>query len=1160
MDEQLDGLEIICIGSLYSGSWDKKYWSSSRGKDRYPYPVGYEARRSYNGGVYTMQIRQGPKGPLFEITSVDGHLCSSGQTPDIAWKKFQRGGLQNVKIWPGKRSSCKIDGVEFFGLKNPLVQRLLREMMANVNGSAEQSLASSSFLNEACRTYPIDKYPDERALPDLLSCFSTPRITGKRNKRCKIIDPNSSNAGEINSTEQKDVTCIAKASSATVIKHIQQNSLAYSISSFNEENEHDRLPQKMPESGNLQSLGGEEPSNLSVQGDTQNFLNNSVHLMENSVHGHEESKPDASNDLLIDEKYLPRSQHIEVKKPNCPISVNEKAENAFTAEDSQGNHRMSLFVPDTEDFGHGTQDRNSCGLSDVYILGDMGLSEGLVTESHPEEDIATSNSNINSGKSDFDSVGEEVAKSMMTVLLPQAVPLLKRSSSKKKKKKKSVSPLQNLPSSPKPDEVSQEAEGLAEVQTVQVDHSVISGSEELKCIGFHSFDDNQCGLHAAEQHIIPPCNLKTDLSNIVRVPHPACNDEHFADHIIPSGNKAFSEEHQNVSEYLHGNLTDARIESQEKSFLMEPNSVGDASNSFPMSATISTEARGSGMSVQLPEDIIPNHGTASVHDASTTGTARRVYSRKKVRHANSTTTLHNVLLSESICRSSTTETLPDSELLQMHHSTDKPHTSSDRELHCQPKERLVGGTAILEFGNRVSSQKQGTGWCNNITSNGNDVDAQSHQKPERNLELKNELSDIIELLGCYFHHRPLSSVMLRTKGSVLYIAALCGPTDAKKKTLYLYQIAIEELRIGFPCSSGHTLVFLPSLTDLSGREIAAEGSGLQLTPDGQCLVLIGSIKTPYCSEGRVDCLCSRCKSDCSENCEVKVVQVKAGYVSLLLKVRTTESLHCILVSEPNHLIAAGESGTLHVWTMNSTWSEQTKECTIQVNYSVSPCIFELKRISASLVIGRNGFGEFTIWDISRRVLVSKFCAPSASVLEFFPIGLFSWQRELGGLNYTSVEEHIDKIMDANWFLEQQQNHSFQLLDGEDIAIWLIVSTASDSDAQDDTSIENHKSPVGKWRLALLSKNKFFMGSSLDSRATAICSSAGHGIMGTIDGVLCVWNLITGVTLGILHHFSGSRINCIGTDRSNSSFFTVATDKGELLVYRRSQKKAENQDG
>ncbi|KAJ0094150.1 hypothetical protein Patl1_16656 [Pistacia atlantica] len=62
-----EGLEITSIGSLYEGSWEKKYWSSSRGKDRYPYPVGYHAVRAHNGSTCKMEIHEGPKGPLFTV-------------------------------------------------------------------------------------------------------------------------------------------------------------------------------------------------------------------------------------------------------------------------------------------------------------------------------------------------------------------------------------------------------------------------------------------------------------------------------------------------------------------------------------------------------------------------------------------------------------------------------------------------------------------------------------------------------------------------------------------------------------------------------------------------------------------------------------------------------------------------------------------------------------------------------------------------------------------------------------------------------------------------------------------------------------------------------------------------------------------------------------
>jgi hypothetical protein len=62
----------------------------------------------------------------------------------------------------------------------------------------------------------------------------------------------------------------------------------------------------------------------------------------------------------------------------------------------------------------------------------MIISEGLVTESHPHEEIGISSSNASSEKNDNDSVGPEMVKSMMTFLLPQAIPLLKKASRKKK--------------------------------------------------------------------------------------------------------------------------------------------------------------------------------------------------------------------------------------------------------------------------------------------------------------------------------------------------------------------------------------------------------------------------------------------------------------------------------------------------------------------------------------------------------------------------------------------------------------------------------------------------------------------------------------------------------------------------------------------------------
>lgn len=65
--------------------------------------------------------------------------------------------------------------------------------------------------------------------------------------------------------------------------------------------------------------------------------------------------------------------------------------------------------------------------------------EVLVTDSLLEDEIVKASPyNTNSEECDAESVGDEIAKSMMEILLPRAVPLLKTFSRKKKKSKISL--------------------------------------------------------------------------------------------------------------------------------------------------------------------------------------------------------------------------------------------------------------------------------------------------------------------------------------------------------------------------------------------------------------------------------------------------------------------------------------------------------------------------------------------------------------------------------------------------------------------------------------------------------------------------------------------------------------------------------------------------
>ncbi|KAK0575147.1 hypothetical protein LWI29_034605 [Acer saccharum] len=112
------------------------------GKDHYPYPVGYHAVRAHNGSTCKIEIHDGTKGPLFMITSADGQSCS-GQTPDMAWEKFQKKHYPQMKTWHGKRLSCKIDGVEVEKVRLELGKRRKRQSRMLVT-------KPSDFLQSCC--------------------------------------------------------------------------------------------------------------------------------------------------------------------------------------------------------------------------------------------------------------------------------------------------------------------------------------------------------------------------------------------------------------------------------------------------------------------------------------------------------------------------------------------------------------------------------------------------------------------------------------------------------------------------------------------------------------------------------------------------------------------------------------------------------------------------------------------------------------------------------------------------------------------------------------------------------------------------------------------------------------------------------------------------
>ncbi|XP_040962910.1 uncharacterized protein [Gossypium hirsutum] len=1265
---KLDDLEIVSIGSVYKGPWEKKYWSSSRGKDRYPYPVGYQAVRAHNGSTYKTEIHEGPRGPLFVI-SCDGQSCS-GQTPDIAWEKFQKMGCPHLKIWHGKRFSCKIDGVEFFGFKNPFVQRLLRELVANVNGTAERSLLYSSFCNGASRMDNDNGSSTICTASDLLPYLARPQIRKKRSTRCEKMQSKLVDRPGLKRPRSKDLTYDAEGSNlvpGNQVKHehgflVTHNAL---------EDEIDRFPEALAvHSKSAGKIVENSPAKDGFPSKSVDFVG---HDGENEAKGKFISTQNEKFTRVANIAYkeLDRSQDTVLEGFCFPIKTDDRPEDSSFPNDSMGINDVHLYAPDTLDF---EDDRTSVasGAKDItgsmkeeLITTNMVNSDGLVTESHQEEEIGTSNSNTGSEKSEFDSVGQEMAKLMMTVLLPQAVPLLKESS---KKKKETISPcnvlphvmnsrednivtnhLLNLPSS---EDARTEQDTRMHIQGL--DHGlVVPNLEHLNSVILDSFENSQGGDHVASQAILFSKSLEVNQTSFNKEAFdsniqeqlfsikpnqetPVCcggssgdqdtichKEVNMAESVLECASpimKTLSEDIQGVSITLDENSADIENHSKQKKpknalncaevnhdfddFQFEANNhvsaVVDANdiNSRGIASSLKISGKDSSAETRAPT-------TNSSHQDQ-----NKVYTRKKISKQAYSTRKYVGPLSESIiCRNSGDDYAPNNSAMpgtslvskSCHSSDDKPCnrdvfgntpmlegqscglptekttayckpeinnmppilSNENQKLTCASKkdascllnqpvslergyqENCYKERFIVENGCSASCQNQVTSFCDKNLSTAMEVQGGSGVNHHGRVELSSDLRGIVNLVGGYFHPLPISSVLLGTKGNEIHICVSCGLLVDTDRTLFIYKVATEVPRKGCPSFVGYTSVALPS------SEIGVEKCGLQFTPDGQCLVLLDSIKTPYCREGRIDCICSICFSGCLKENAVKIVRVNPGYVSLVAKLETVESVLCILVCENDYLLAAGKSGRLYLWAMNSTWSAWTEEFIIPSGDCISACVVELKRIPkcAHLVIGHNGFGDFVVWDILKRVIISRYSGSGDPIKQFLPISLLSWQPVF---SYDDMKERIDEITTSTkfWF-SKHKDSSFLPLEGKDVAIWLLVLT--NSDPQHEHLSSNGLANTSRWwRLALLVKDTMILGSTLDPRAATVSASLDHGIMGRDDGLVYMWELSTGARLGVLHHFKGGRVSCIATDESRPEVVAVAADDGQLLLYLHNQ--------
>lgn len=134
-------------------------------------------------------------------------------------------------------------------------------------------------------------------------------------------------------------------------------------------------------------------------------------------------------------------------------------------------------------------------------------------------------------------------------------------------------------------------------------------------------------------------------------------------------------------------------------------------------------------------------------------------------------------------------------------------------------EELVGHKNLVDSNSPTSFLNQKTSFCENNSSSAKGVQDRVDMKL-RKVELNNELQNIVELVGCYVHPMPISSLLLSTKGNEIYICVLCGLLMDRDRTLFIYKLPIKEPSVGCPSFVGHSSAMLPILKNYFGREVS----------------------------------------------------------------------------------------------------------------------------------------------------------------------------------------------------------------------------------------------------------------------------------------------------------------------------------------------------
>ncbi|XP_021310676.1 uncharacterized protein LOC8062589 isoform X3 [Sorghum bicolor] len=953
-------IEIVSAGALYhrGGDWERKYWSCSRGKDRYPYPVGYHAVRHFTGISYAMEIQQGPKGPIFLVTSTEGD-SATGQTPDIAWKNFQKKTGAKVKNWQRRKSfPQKIDGAELFGFKNASIQRLLRELIVDSTGAVELNLPCE-VTSEAGAHLVRKDASDVSEAEDLSVCLGMESGTPRRSiERSQVENTLIVHCPDmLTSVDKCNVSTHKNTSEGDTVGRALLQDVSDSRCSL-------PLLEEIPNNAQSTSLDDNlgEPSLVSSQ---------QVGLSSGSY-----SSPEKSNIELAEKEVaksmmsilLPQAIPLLMKTYKRKKSKHKSKETSTVSAKTGSAYNPSVSccqgvtVPTIMEEGI---NENSPGMCDHGGSHHDMVKNGFANDDCRNDDSVVKLDEMNdyvadSFEDDAHILGDHMKKSMgnhhhyredVCSREPNGKSKLLNGKSEAFEYQASVHKGKNAP-----DVVYNHENGqyILSDSLVACLEDEFGGEDSSHPANYNQFIGD---VKQFEQK-------SEELTNFIKNDSSVSVDVSYHKN---TGNGSIDARHGSAvsrNEECLANILPSPVHSNAHNDALK---WGKHDVSSTLISPPACEAKASLLVMQDEQ----HHTEVAAIDQKENKFHSVSY---KCTKSDDNTSFH----SENV------------EFVDKHvafESSDKFIHSSDGSQRLRTTKGWPVGDRIKgDQGNSLGKVEECQIGCQKGNKNTmlcvcgegnvceNDV---FHHQPDNSLSMTNCTNGLVseytrtqarrsdhhlELVGCYLHPLPVLSVMLNAKDhSSFYIYVLCGLLESCHRSLYVYTMTPKDQKDAPPCFVGYTPLLLPTLDHSSTGNFPFGRSGLHFTPDGQFLVLLSSIRIPSCRMQNIDCLCSVCNLGQCEDNSLKIVSVNFGYVSLVTSLMPYGTVSCILIFEPNYIVATEDSRNLHIWEMVDEWSEISEQYVIPSLGNMGP-VLELRRMpkSTSLIIGHDGEGGFCL--------------------------------------------------------------------------------------------------------------------------------------------------------------------------------------------------------